>query len=145
MMDVLVPETCWGNKTAYFVASSWFFTFTMSKMRGHMNIKPIRPYARINLSLSPQSTFHPSWHPISYIYFPSSPFQCIYATFINSSATLPTTYRAFITIDYGNMFFVRITLRIWTPCIVHSKQVTNTVTHMISVFRRGVNEILILL
>jgi hypothetical protein len=27
MMNILVPETCWGNKTAYFVASSWFFTF----------------------------------------------------------------------------------------------------------------------
>jgi hypothetical protein len=38
-MGILVPETCWGNKTAYFVASSWFFTFTMSTMHGHMNIK----------------------------------------------------------------------------------------------------------
>jgi hypothetical protein len=28
MMGILVPETCWGNKTAYFVASSWVFTFT---------------------------------------------------------------------------------------------------------------------
>jgi hypothetical protein len=28
MMDILVPETCWGNKTAYCVASSWFLTFT---------------------------------------------------------------------------------------------------------------------
>jgi hypothetical protein len=28
MMGILVPETCWGNKTAYFVASGWFFTFT---------------------------------------------------------------------------------------------------------------------
>jgi hypothetical protein len=27
MMGILVPETCCGNKTAYFVASSWFFTF----------------------------------------------------------------------------------------------------------------------
>jgi hypothetical protein len=27
MMGILVPETRWGNKTAYFVASSWFFTF----------------------------------------------------------------------------------------------------------------------
>jgi hypothetical protein len=27
MMGILVPETCWGNKTAYFVASSWSFTF----------------------------------------------------------------------------------------------------------------------
>jgi hypothetical protein len=27
MMGVLVPETRWGNKTAYFVASSWLFTF----------------------------------------------------------------------------------------------------------------------
>jgi hypothetical protein len=27
MMSILMPETCWGNKTAYFVASSWFFTF----------------------------------------------------------------------------------------------------------------------
>jgi hypothetical protein len=39
MMDILVPETCWGNKTAYFVASGWFFTFTMSTMHGHMYIK----------------------------------------------------------------------------------------------------------
>jgi hypothetical protein len=39
MMGILVPETCWGNKTAYFVARSWFFTFTMSTMNGHMNIK----------------------------------------------------------------------------------------------------------
>jgi hypothetical protein len=39
MMGILVPETCWGNKTAYFVASGWFFTFTMPKMRGHMNFK----------------------------------------------------------------------------------------------------------
>jgi hypothetical protein len=27
MMGMLVPETCWGIKTAYFVESSWFFTF----------------------------------------------------------------------------------------------------------------------
>jgi hypothetical protein len=27
MMGILVPETCWGNKAAYFAASSWFFTF----------------------------------------------------------------------------------------------------------------------
>jgi hypothetical protein len=27
MMGILVPETCWGNKAAYFVASSWFVTF----------------------------------------------------------------------------------------------------------------------
>jgi hypothetical protein len=27
MMGILVPKPCWGNKTAYFVASSWFFTF----------------------------------------------------------------------------------------------------------------------
>jgi hypothetical protein len=39
MMGILVPETCWGNKTAYFAASSWFFTFTKSKMHGHRNIK----------------------------------------------------------------------------------------------------------
>jgi hypothetical protein len=38
-MGILLPETCWGNKTAYFVASSWFFIFTMSTMHGHMNIK----------------------------------------------------------------------------------------------------------
>jgi hypothetical protein len=30
IMGILVPETCWGNKTAYFVASSWFFTFTIT-------------------------------------------------------------------------------------------------------------------
>jgi hypothetical protein len=29
MMGILVPETCLGNKTAYFVASSWFFTFAV--------------------------------------------------------------------------------------------------------------------
>jgi hypothetical protein len=39
MMGTLVPETCWGNKAAYFVASSWFFTFTVSTMHGHRNIK----------------------------------------------------------------------------------------------------------
>jgi hypothetical protein len=39
MMGILVPETCWGNKTAYFVTSSWFFNFTMSTMHGHMNSK----------------------------------------------------------------------------------------------------------
>jgi hypothetical protein len=39
MMGVLVPETCWGNTTAYFVASGQFFTFTVSTMHGHMNIK----------------------------------------------------------------------------------------------------------
>jgi hypothetical protein len=38
MMGILVPETC-CNKTAYFVASSRFFTFTISTMHGHMNIK----------------------------------------------------------------------------------------------------------
>jgi hypothetical protein len=38
-MGILVPETCWGNKTAYFVATSWFFTFTMSTMHGHVNVK----------------------------------------------------------------------------------------------------------
>jgi hypothetical protein len=38
-MGIFVPETCWGNKTAYFVASGWFFTFTMSTMHDHMNIK----------------------------------------------------------------------------------------------------------
>jgi hypothetical protein len=27
MMGILVSETWWGNKTAYFFASSWFFTF----------------------------------------------------------------------------------------------------------------------
>jgi hypothetical protein len=27
MMGIVVPEACWGNKTAYFVASSWFFIF----------------------------------------------------------------------------------------------------------------------
>jgi hypothetical protein len=27
MMGILVPETCLGYKTAYFVAPSWFFTF----------------------------------------------------------------------------------------------------------------------
>jgi hypothetical protein len=40
-MGIMVPETCWGNKTektAYFVAASRFFTFTMSTMHGHMNI-----------------------------------------------------------------------------------------------------------
>jgi hypothetical protein len=26
-MGILVPETCWGNETAYFVASSCFFAF----------------------------------------------------------------------------------------------------------------------
>jgi hypothetical protein len=26
IMGILVSETCWGNKTAYFVASSWFYT-----------------------------------------------------------------------------------------------------------------------
>jgi hypothetical protein len=26
-MGILMPETYWGNKTAYFVASSWLFTF----------------------------------------------------------------------------------------------------------------------
>jgi hypothetical protein len=39
MMGILVPKTCWVNKTAYFVASSCSFTFTMSTMHGHMNIK----------------------------------------------------------------------------------------------------------
>jgi hypothetical protein len=24
-MVMLLPETCWSNKTAYFVTSSWFF------------------------------------------------------------------------------------------------------------------------
>jgi hypothetical protein len=43
MMGILVPETSWGNKTAYFVASSRFFTFTMSTMHGHMNIKLTNP------------------------------------------------------------------------------------------------------
>jgi hypothetical protein len=38
MMGILVPETCWGNKTAYFVTSSWSITFTMSMMHGHTNI-----------------------------------------------------------------------------------------------------------
>jgi hypothetical protein len=37
MMGILVPETCWGNKTAHFVASSWLFTFTVSMMHGHMD------------------------------------------------------------------------------------------------------------
>jgi hypothetical protein len=27
MMGILVAETCWGNKTKYFAASSWFFAF----------------------------------------------------------------------------------------------------------------------
>jgi hypothetical protein len=39
MMGILVPVTCWGNKTAYFVASGWFYTFTVSTMHGHRNIK----------------------------------------------------------------------------------------------------------
>jgi hypothetical protein len=38
-MGILVPKTYWGNKTAYFVASSWFFTFTMSTKYGQMNIR----------------------------------------------------------------------------------------------------------
>jgi hypothetical protein len=29
MMGILVPETCWGNKTAYLDASGWFFTFQL--------------------------------------------------------------------------------------------------------------------
>jgi hypothetical protein len=37
MMGILVPETCWGNKTAHFVESSCFFIFTISTMHGHMN------------------------------------------------------------------------------------------------------------
>jgi hypothetical protein len=28
MMGILVSETCWGNKTSYFFACSWFFTVT---------------------------------------------------------------------------------------------------------------------
>jgi hypothetical protein len=39
MMGILVPETCWDNKTTYFLASGWFVTFTMSKMHGHINSK----------------------------------------------------------------------------------------------------------
>jgi hypothetical protein len=27
MMGILVPRTCWGKKTTYFVTSGWFFTF----------------------------------------------------------------------------------------------------------------------
>jgi hypothetical protein len=30
MMGILVHETCWGNKTAYSIASSWFFTFSIN-------------------------------------------------------------------------------------------------------------------
>jgi hypothetical protein len=26
-MGILVSKTCWGNKTTYFVASGWFFSF----------------------------------------------------------------------------------------------------------------------
>jgi hypothetical protein len=37
-VGILMPETCCGIKIAYFVTSSWFFTFTMSMMLGHMNI-----------------------------------------------------------------------------------------------------------
>jgi hypothetical protein len=39
MKAILVPETFLGNKTAYFVASSWFFTFHYVYDAGHMNIK----------------------------------------------------------------------------------------------------------
>jgi hypothetical protein len=39
MMGILVPETCWGNKTAYFVASSWFLTFAVSTMHGHYDAR----------------------------------------------------------------------------------------------------------
>jgi hypothetical protein len=42
MMGILVPksvEAIKTAKTAYFVAYSRFFTFTVSKMHGHMDIK----------------------------------------------------------------------------------------------------------
>jgi hypothetical protein len=45
-MGILVPETCWGNKTAYFVAYSWFFTFTVCTMHGHMNITTMRGHMK---------------------------------------------------------------------------------------------------
>jgi hypothetical protein len=32
MMGILLPLTSWGNNTAYFVVSSWFFTFTISNV-----------------------------------------------------------------------------------------------------------------
>jgi hypothetical protein len=38
-MQFLLPQHVEAIKTAYFVASSRFFTFTMSTMHGHMNIK----------------------------------------------------------------------------------------------------------
>jgi hypothetical protein len=39
MMGILMPETCWGNKAAYFVASSRFFTFTVPATHGHISSK----------------------------------------------------------------------------------------------------------
>jgi hypothetical protein len=35
------PKHVEAIKTEYFVASGWFFTFTMSMMHGHMDIKSI--------------------------------------------------------------------------------------------------------
>jgi hypothetical protein len=35
MMGILVPKTCWGNKTTYFVASGWFFTFQYVDAQSH--------------------------------------------------------------------------------------------------------------
>jgi hypothetical protein len=49
MMGILVPETCWGNKTAHFVASSWFFTFTVPTMHGHVDITTMHGHMDIKI------------------------------------------------------------------------------------------------
>jgi hypothetical protein len=62
MMGILVPETCWGNKTAYFVAFSLFFTFTMSTMHGHMNIKLATLVTAIYHGLAEEENLIIPWH-----------------------------------------------------------------------------------
>jgi hypothetical protein len=45
MMGILVAETCRGNKTAYFVASSWIFAFiTLKDILGNQDVTQIEQF-----------------------------------------------------------------------------------------------------
>jgi len=77
----------------------------------------------------------------------SSPFQCIYVTFLNSVAILLKTFRALIKVIYGNNihFCENYVTHMNTLYSSILKQVENTVRGVISGFRRRVNQIFALL
>jgi hypothetical protein len=70
MMGILVPETCWGNKTAYFIVSSWFLTFTVYDARSHEHLQLIMTVAckcdaaKAATWRPPPPTYPSVWYPV---------------------------------------------------------------------------------